>query len=454
MKSLSYEKFLELIKDKPFEVVSNNSEFKNSQSFVKVKCKKCGNEWESKADNLIRVQNGCKKCLKTYIPTTEEFKTEVEKRLPNIEVLGKYVGAKKPIKCYCKICNTIWNPRAHTIRNAKKGCPVCYGRKPKDYYNDIYTLRKDLVKYFVNEKDSIGKRPFSTEIVKLKCPICGFEKEDKCSNLSNNGFSCPRCGDGISYPEKIIRNLLLQVDCDYKYQKIFNWSNRKRYDFYISKMSLICEVNGCQHYKTSFETIGGRTLEEEQENDKYKEQLAKDNGIKYYIQLDCRKSELEWIKNSVLNSELNELFDLSNIDWELCEDYYNVNLQNKVVDLWNEKNSINYIKEITKLSNTTIRLYLKNMTSLGLCDYNPQDEIKRTLFTSDSVPPITKYLRCKETRRVFNGLNEAKLHLEEYYKENNIIIDVRQLRESCKSGKEVYGLHFEYVNIVPLNKLN
>ena len=94
------------------------------------------------------------------------------------------------------------------------------------------------------------------------------------------------------------------------------------------------------------------------------------------------------------------------------------------------------------------------MTSLGLCDYNPQDEIKRTLFTSDSVPPITKYLRCKETRRVFNGLNEAKLHLEEYYKENNIIIDVRQLRESCKSGKEVYGLHFEYVNIVPLNNRN
>lgn len=94
MKSLSYEKFLELIKDKPFEVVSNNSEFKNSQSFVKVKCKKCGNEWESKADNLIRVQNGCRKCLKTYIPTTEEFKTEVEKRLPNIEVLEKYVGAK------------------------------------------------------------------------------------------------------------------------------------------------------------------------------------------------------------------------------------------------------------------------------------------------------------------------------------------------------------------------
>ena len=38
--------------------------------------------------------------------------------------------------------------------------------------------------------------------------------------------------------------------------------------------------------------------------------------------------------------------------------------------------------------------------------------------------------------------------------EDNIIIDVRQLRESCKSGKEVYGLHFEYVNIVPLNNLN
>lgn len=66
MKSLSYEKFLELIKDKPFEVVSNNSEFKNSKSFVKAKCKECGNKMNIKPSNISRVCRGERKQTKGY----------------------------------------------------------------------------------------------------------------------------------------------------------------------------------------------------------------------------------------------------------------------------------------------------------------------------------------------------------------------------------------------------
>jgi len=68
-----------------------------------------------------------------------------------------------------------------------------------------------------------------------------------------------------------------------------------------------------KYYKKSFETIGGRAVEEEIENDRIKKELDINNGIKEenYIVIDCRCSDVDFINNNKLNS----LFDLSKIDW-------------------------------------------------------------------------------------------------------------------------------------------
>ena len=52
-----------------------------------------------------------------------------------------------------------------------------------------------------------------------------------------------------------------------------------------------------------------KTLIEEQINDSFKEKLAKDNGIEKYIVINCKESDLSYIKNNVLNSELSKIFD-------------------------------------------------------------------------------------------------------------------------------------------------
>ena len=47
-----------------------------------------------------------------------------------------------------------------------------------------------------------------------------------------------------------------------------------------------------------------------------KENLVLSNGIVNYIQLDCHKSSMKYIKQSILNNEkMGELFDLTKIDW-------------------------------------------------------------------------------------------------------------------------------------------
>lgn len=129
-----------------------------------------------------------------------------------------------------------------------------------------------------------------------------------------------------SYPERLITSLLSSLNVDFSREQTFSWSTNiiesddkphtKRYDFYLPEFEAIIEVHGSQHYGRGFEAIGGRTLEEEQINDRLKEDLAKQNGIKHYIVINALESTLDYIRQSVVdNQDFNQLFDISSINW-------------------------------------------------------------------------------------------------------------------------------------------
>ena len=133
-----------------------------------------------------------------------------------------------------------------------------------------------------------------------------------------------------SYPERLLSSLLSILGVDFSREQTFSWATNilegegkrsfKRYDFYIPSLNTIIEVHGSQHYGGGFEYLGGRSLEEERENDKQKEQLAKANGIKHYIVINALSSTLSFIKESVVsNAEFTSLFDISEIDWDEVE---------------------------------------------------------------------------------------------------------------------------------------
>ena len=66
----------------------------------------------------------------------------------------------------------------------------------------------------------------------------------------------------------------------------------------------IIENHGEQHY-IHRGTFKSKSLEDEQRNDVYKKTLARQNGVIHYIVLDCRESNVSWIKKSILNSQKN-----------------------------------------------------------------------------------------------------------------------------------------------------
>ena len=321
----------------------------------------------------------------------------------------------RAIKIYhykCLICGNEDTISERDLKN-KTGCNVCCNHKVLKGYNDIATTNKELFNLLLNKEDGYKYTQGSDKQIDFKCPNCGNIIENKVINMINvRGLSCSKCGDKISYPNKFIFNILQQLLNDnFENEKIFNWSNNKRYDFYfkINNKKYLIEAQGLQHYqKTKIGRGKGRSLQEEQENDRLKKKLALENGIKEnnYIIIDCSKSTLEWIEKHILESRLNELFNLSKINWLACHKFACSSLVKQACDYWNSGiHSTIKIGEIMKLHSSTISSYLKQGEKLNWCKYNIK--LIRTINNRNNGQKRNKKVICLNNSKVFKSITEA-----------------------------------------------
>lgn len=379
--------------------------------------------------------------------THEEFCRDLYIINPDIEVKGIYTTAQDYIDVKCKKCGGEWSSKANNLLNGR-GCPYCCPtpRKILIGFNDMWTTNPDLAKLLANPEDGYKYTQMSNKKVDWRCPDCGnIMKNKKISHISYYNFSCSACGDGVSYPEKFITSILNQINIEYEKEKEFDWCKNRRYDFYLSDYSTIIEVHGLQHYKSEFERINDkriRTLLEEQSNDKYKQQSAKENKIKNYIIIDCRYSELEWIKNNIINSKLSDLFDLSNINWLKCHEFACSSFVKIACEYWN--NGIRNTKKIgllMKLYYGTVRDYLKQGFKLGWCAYNAKEEMMKNGI--DTGKKNSKKVRCMETEQIFESAVSAGKYVGAPM--NSISEYCRGKRKNAGELSDGTKLHWEYI---------
>lgn len=269
--------------------------------------------------------------------------------------------------------------------NLKKGsgCPCCCSSPlvVVTDINSIWITAKWMCNLGVSEEDAKKYTSCSNKKITVICPSCGEEKKMTINNIYNyRSINCGKCSDNFTYPERFMINVLNQLNMRFEMQYSPNWAKPKRYDFYIPSLNTIIETHGKQHYE-DVKRRSARTLEEEQSNDKYKKELALANEIDKYIIIDCRYSNYEWIKNSILNSQLAQLFDLSKIDWVKCEKASLPNLIKEVCDYWNSKEDWETTSTIANnnswgiKSSSTISRYLKKGNNLNWCEYDPKKEM-------------------------------------------------------------------------------
>lgn len=364
------------------------------------KCKKCGHEWKAQPSSILDGR-GCPECAKKsritlLTKTHEQYVEELKNIAPKINILGKYTNGNVKVLHQCNTCGYIWKVKPNQLLSGK-GCPVCSGRTiglAPEYRNSIWASEyKEFFSRYLTEDQMKQITPYSAKKVKIICPDCGNIKEIRINDLRRRGFSCI-CQDGQSYPNKFVFNVLSQLDLKIIPEYSPQWAFGRRYDDYITEYNIIIENHGLQHYKEHGFTT--RTLKEEQENDRYKYDLAINNGISEYIVLDCRRSDIDWIKKSIMESLLPKIFNFNefDIDWVKAAEYASSNLIKCAADLFNSGYNINQISDMLFRDSTSIRNWLKEATKIGWCNYTPKD------------PRIPVY--CIELNTKFNSMTDAR----------------------------------------------
>lgn len=470
-------KFIE-IENNPLEVGMTFSTYAEIGRFLGVKDLRHGNviiasmkhycKWHKEENGIIYIDE----VFDEVIPfRTKGFRYEIgeiiEVNTGKYIIKNRYIGddpvhksrnnAKANIyKCECLIDGFEFElPETRIIFGL--GCPICGNRKLIPGIRTLYDQHPEILKYLVNPEEAKEITPSSNKYVLCKCPECGHEKKIMVSNLVQHGFSCPICSDGVSYPNKFVREVLNQLNVDYEPEAGFEWSDGRRYDQYIQELNMIIENHGRQHYEEGFERLGGRTLEEEQENDKYKYQLAFNNGIEKYIVLDCRKSDLDWIKKSILNSELVNIYNFKedDIDWSKCHIIASTNSEiRKICEAYNSNKNITDLSENFKIDKHTISDYLQIGALCGYCEFEKNNNQKngRALLWQANAKPIY----CVTDNIYFM----TKKDCEEYYKLHGENINGKGLYKYIntnlfyKDRKFIYISKYEYNKVYDKNDKN
>lgn len=358
------------------------------ESFLYIKSKK--NDYltvEYNNRNFKISSDSLKKCLlgKVVGKISGEYRVEVGAILNNIKqnflILDRMKKKdnqnteRKYYKYHCNKCgNEDWIIEDSLLK--QHGCNVCsaFRKKIKLGINTIWDTDRWMCDLGVSEEDAKKYSRGSGQKITVKCPICNNKRDVVIKKIYERKSIGCECRSSKSYPEKFVFNILRQLKVDFETEYSPKWIKPKRYDFHIKDNDCIIETHGRQHYEGStFNYCGGKTLKQEQTNDKYKKEIALKNGVEYYITLDCRESSLDWIKNSILNSELVKLFDLSNINWQQASNYAIENTTKQICDEWNSKKEYETVEDISRkimLSRSTIIRHLKLGTSMGLCIYD------------------------------------------------------------------------------------
>lgn len=331
------------------------------------------------------------------------------------------------------MCDCKWDATPTHILSGRK-CPVCSKKHSSDLRRTSQAEYEALLQSNHPNIKLIGEYITCHDKILHKCKTCGHEWEVCPSNITRI-LGCPKCSDGVSYPNKFICSLLDQIKVEYVIEKSFDWSNGKRYDIYIPSLNCIIENHGNQHYcENGFSTIGGRTLHEEERNDNIKMNLALLNKINNYIIIDCRKSEKTYIKESIMSSHLPELlkFAENDINWGACDNFATSSFITKTAELWEQGLSIDFISNKLKLHRGTVTRYLRTANSLKLCNYTRVEAYQRTKLQRN-----TKHHNSKQVIRLSDGVVYDTM--QECADKNNMTR--KMIYSRCKAHKDF--MHYD-----------
>ncbi|MFW6130748.1 MAG: hypothetical protein ACOC56_06130 [Atribacterota bacterium] len=303
----SQEEFEEEVKEKGNDEYEVLGEYKNYNTKVKLKHKKCGYAWSITPASFLSAGTRCPICTKRK--GEKDFKAELKNITDGkISSIGKYKDGNTKIKFQCNRCGYVFKRKPNKVLEEKvyPRCPRC---EEKEKRQERVNNFKDNVKDTVGgEYKVIGKYTGFYSKIKMKHNKCGTKFKVIPSNFLYANQRCPNCSTNrISKGEAKIedfldnRNISYEKnytfdDCRHHYALQFDFAifEKDKYGrLFEDTLLYLIEYNGIQHYKAIDYFGGEERLKHQKEHDKVKKEYCEDNGIPLLVIKYTEKKNIE-----------------------------------------------------------------------------------------------------------------------------------------------------------------
>ena len=348
--------------------------------------------------------------MKTHAQFLKDFEI---KGNSNLTIVGQYNGAENDIQVQCKTCQNFFYTHPHTLLKGSN-CPFCTNQKIIKGINSFGDYYPDLVKYFVDKNQAYQYSSGSSQLAILQCPICLQVKKIPFSQLKRFGFNCSFCNT-MSYPNKFLRLFIQEIKdiTNISFEKTFLINNSYiRYDglFNYNDQTFVIEMNGKQHYKEC--SYNNYNVNNQIDKDNIKKKFAEEQNF-IFIEINCSKSEFNFIKENIINSSLSDYGLLKDINWNnILQNLSDISFLENICNDY-EKNFLQ-IQELSNkysLDRHQITKYLKQGKEIGLCNSYPR-------YINKTNDEIKVYNNKKEFIGVFPASNICANELNKIYKLN------------------------------------
>lgn len=356
-------------------------------------------------------------------------------------VVGKYINKRTMVQCECIIHNYIWSEFPEKLY-AGRGCPLCNNKKIRSAGTFggrpcLWDTHPELAKLLKNPDDGYKYTYGSTKVLEFICPHCGDIIVKSIFKVSHNGLCCKKCSDGVSLPNKYSRALLDQLPIDGYYCEYSPaWAQSYFYDNYFeyNGQKYVLEMDGSFHYVEK--SLSKQPLKERIKIDEIKDKLAKQNGVNI-IRINCVESNANFIKAQILQSQLSKIFDLSLIDWELCDKKSQKNLVKQACELYMlHTHTLIEICRQLHISRDTLHKYLKIGVRFDWCDYDAE---KNKTYSK----PVGMFDDDGNLIYSFCSLRDAERKMKTLY---NITISRCRMMTACITNKPYKGFNFKLMD--------
>ena len=266
----------------------SNVDYKNSYTKIRIICKKHGEFLQTPNDHTSK-KKGCPICVINHTLSKEEFIEKSTKKHGNKYDYSKvnYINTKIPVIIICKDHGEFLQRPSNHYSNS--GCKKCSNKY--NYLSNEFIIKAKEIHGNKYDYSKVNYINTNTKII-IICKKHGEFLQLPRNHIINRGCSkCFHKTEGKLYDtiKQIYPSLISQFKQD--------WCkniNHLPFDFCIPEDKIIIELDGAQHFR---QVWNWKSVENQLENDKYKEKCANQNGYSMIrlLQEDVLYDSYDWV---------------------------------------------------------------------------------------------------------------------------------------------------------------